>query len=238
VLDPVALQSRLANVRARIARAAGRAGRQPSAVRLVAISKTFPSEDVRAAAAGGQVDFGENRVQEALTKIAGTGDLHLRWHLVGHLQDNKVRKAAAAFDVVHSVDSAALVARLDQAAASEGRRIELLVQVDLAGEPTKYGVKADALDGVLDAGLSCRAARLCGLMLLPPAVSDPEDARPHFAALRNLRDRLVSRGVPAASLAELSMGMSHDFEVAVEEGATIVRVGSAIFAPRPVPRLA
>lgn len=228
MLDSVA--GRLADVRARIARAAGRAGRDPAAVRLVAVSKTFPAEYIRAAADAGQVDFGENKVQEALQKMDATAGLPIRWHLVGHLQSNKARKAGARFDVVHSVDDAALVPKLDEGAA--GRRIELLVQVDLAGEATKFGATEEQLLPIFRAAESCRSAHIVGLMLIPPAVDDPEQARPFFRALRAVRERLMAQGVDATRLTELSMGMSHDFEVAIEEGATLVRVGTAIFGTR------
>jgi pyridoxal phosphate enzyme (YggS family) len=229
-----ALRARLESVRERIARAASRAGRDPASVRLVAISKTFGPDAVRAAADAGQVDFGENKVQEALTKIGDTAGLPIRWHLVGHLQSNKARKAAAHFDVIHSVDEAALLMRIDEAAAAEGRVLDLLVQVDLAGEATKHGARPDELMPIFSAATACRAVRLTGLMLLPPAVAEPSLARPYFAALRALRDDLAGRGVARAMLQDLSMGMSHDFEIAVEEGATLVRVGSAIFGERPV----
>lgn len=223
------IRARLDSVRDRIANAAGRSGRSPSSVRLIAISKTFGSDAVRAAADAGQIDFGENKVQEALAKIAATNDLNLRWHLVGHLQSNKARKAGQTFHAIHSVDDAALVRRIDDAAP---RPIELLVQVDLASEATKHGIPANQVKPIFDAGLACRFARLVGLMLLPPAVEDPEGARPYFAALRHLRDELATQGVERSMLEELSMGMSHDFEVAIEEGATLVRVGSAIFGSR------
>src|SRR5438552_9243676 len=152
--DPAALRARLADVRARIARAAGRAGRDPATIRLVAVSKTFSADHVRAAADLGQVDFGENKVQEALEKMDVTADLPLRWHLVGHLQSNKAKKAGARFDLIHSVDAAELVARIEEAAA--GRRIDLLVQVDLAGETTKHGAREAELAAILDAGKSLR----------------------------------------------------------------------------------
>jgi pyridoxal phosphate enzyme (YggS family) len=231
--DPAALRARLADVRDRIARAAGRAGRDPSAIRLVAISKTFSSDFVRAAADCGQVDFGENKVQEALEKMDRTADLPLRWHLVGHLQSNKAKKAGSHFDVVHSVHDADIASRLDAGAAALGRRLELLVQVDLAGEPTKYGIQADEVAGLLRAAPALQAARFAGLMLLPPAVTEPAEVRPFFKRLRALRDELVLQGVDSSMLEHLSMGMSHDFEVAVEEGATLVRVGTAIFGARP-----
>jgi PLP dependent protein len=230
--DPAALRARLADVRDRIARAAGRAGRDPATVRLVAVSKTFSADHVRAAADCGQVDFGENRVQEALDKIDRTADLPLRWHLIGHLQSNKARKAGARFDVVHSIDGAPIAGLLDDAATAAGRSIALLAQVDMAREPTKHGARVDELPALFQAASGLTAARLVGLMLLPPAVTDPDDARPFFRALRALKDDLLDRGVDPSKLADLSMGMSHDFEVAVEEGATLVRVGTAIFGPR------
>jgi pyridoxal phosphate enzyme (YggS family) len=221
----------LADVRARIARAADRAGRDPATIRLIAVSKTFPAAAVRAAAAAGQIDFGENKVQEALAKMDETADLSLRWHLIGHLQSNKAKKAAR-FDLVHSVDGAALLHKVDEAAAAAGRRLDVLVQVDLAGEATKHGAGREEVAAVFDAARSARSCRCVGLMILPPAVDDPDAARPYFRALRELRETLLSRGIDAAMLQELSMGMSHDFEVAVEEGATMVRVGTAIFGGR------
>jgi pyridoxal phosphate enzyme (YggS family) len=232
VVDAVALRARLAGVRERIVRAADRAGRDPSTIRLVAVSKTFDAEHVRAAADAGQIDFGENKVQEALGKIGGTGDLSLRWHLVGHLQSNKARKAGAHFDTIHSVDGVELGSRLEQAAIGANRRLEILVQVDLAGEPTKHGVREDGLMPVFDAGRAWRACRLAGLMILPPAVDAPEAVRSYFRALQSVRRRLLERGIAPPLLMELSMGMSHDFDIAVEEGATIVRVGTAIFGGR------
>lgn len=233
MIDSSALRTRLDEVRARIARAAGRAGRDPASVRLVAVSKTFPAEFVRAAADLGQIDFGENKVQEALVKMDQTADLPIRWHLVGHLQSNKAKKAGR-FDVVHSVDSAALVSRLDEAARAARKSVELLVQVDLAGEATKHGAQEAEVAGMVEAARSLTAVRLVGLMLLPPAVDNPEQVRPFFRRLRELRERLLTRGVVASAMNELSMGMSHDFEVAVEEGATLVRVGTAIFGGRSV----
>jgi len=232
VIDVERLRTRLADVRARIARAAGRAGRDPASIRLVAISKTFSADYVRAAAGAGQVDFGENKVQEALQKMDETAGLPIRWHLVGHLQSNKARKAGARFDVVQSVDDAGLLRTLDEAAASAGRQMQVLVQVDLAGEATKHGAREEEILPIFEAAAACRAARIAGLMIIPPAVEDPEAARPYFRALKEVRERLLARGVDALRLNELSMGMSHDFEVAVEEGATLVRVGTAIFGSR------
>jgi pyridoxal phosphate enzyme (YggS family) len=230
-VDP--LPARLADVRDRIARAAARVGRDPSRIRLVAVSKTFDAEYVRAAAQAGQIDFGENKVQEAQQKRAQTSDLPITWHLIGHLQSNKARKAAAEFDVIHSIDDPSLVRKIEDAAAEAGRKLELLVQVDLAGEPTKHGAREEALPAIFDAAQGCVAVRLSGLMMLPPAAADPETARRWFRELLGVRDRLLARGVDGAMLAELSMGMSHDYEIAIEEGATLVRVGTAIFGTRP-----
>jgi pyridoxal phosphate enzyme (YggS family) len=232
VFDSAALRARLADVRERIARAAGRARRDPAAIRLIAISKTFDAEHVRAAADAGQFDFGENKVQEALQKMDVTAELPLRWHLVGHLQSNKLRRAAERFDMIHSVDGIALGAKLDGAAAAASRSLKLLVQVDLAGEPTKHGAREDEVAAVFDSAPGWHAASLVGLMVLPPAVERPEHVRPYFRALGSLRERLRAHGVAESMLSELSMGMSHDFEVAVEEGATLVRVGTAIFGER------
>ena len=226
------IETRLAEIRARIAQAATRAGRVPTDIRLIAVSKTFPIADVRAAYEAGQRDFGENRVQEALQKMDAAADMSIRWHLIGHLQSNKARKAAERCAFVHSIDSVDLLQRIDDAAAAAGRSPELLVQADLALEATKHGAPLDQLPAIFEQAGRCRAAKVAGLMLLPPLAENPEDARPWFRQLRELRDHLASDGVPASCLRELSMGMSHDFEVAIEEGATMVRVGSAIFGTK------
>jgi pyridoxal phosphate enzyme (YggS family) len=230
--DPSVIASNLAAVRGRLEQAARTAGRDPATIRLVAVSKTFPPDAVRAAAAAGQVDFGENRVQEALQKIRETAELHTRWHLVGHLQSNKARKVAGPFAYVHSIDSLDLLRQVDKAALESGAAPKLLIQVDLAGEATKHGTPEADVAALVDAAGALQAAELVGLMILPPFADDPEEARPWFRRLRDLRDRLVAAGAPAARLRELSMGMSHDFHVAIEEGATIVRVGTAIFGTR------
>jgi pyridoxal phosphate enzyme (YggS family) len=225
------IAERVAAVRERIARAAERASRPPADVTLVAVSKTHPMEAVRAAFAAGVRDFGENRVQEAEPKIAGTSDLAgVRWHLVGHLQSNKVRRAAALFGLVQSIDSVELAERLARAGEESGREVRGLVEVDLAGEATKYGLPEAELLPALQALRGRAGLRLEGLMLLPPLLEDPEALRPFFRRLRALRDRALGEGFIAAG--ELSMGMSHDFEAAVEEGATLVRVGTAIFGER------
>jgi pyridoxal phosphate enzyme (YggS family) len=223
---------RLAEVRDRIANAAGRAGRTPQDIRLIAVSKTHPIDAVRAAAEAGQIDFGENKVQEALQKIAQSADTRLRWHLIGHLQSNKARKAAGAVGAIHAIDSVDLLQKVDQAAAAAGRSVDVLIQVDLALEDTKHGAPVAEVGAIVKAAEGCRAARLTGLMLLPPLAENPEDARPWFRRLRELRDGLVASGTAADRLRELSMGMSHDFEVAIAEGATMVRVGTAIFGAR------
>ena len=235
MFDSSAMRARLHGVRERLARAADRAGRDPASIRLVAVSKTFSADHVRAAADAGQVDFGENKVQEAIDKMDRTADLSIRWHLVGHLQSNKAGRAGARFQTIHSVDEPALGARLDRAAAAAGRPLELLVQADLAGEATKHGAREDQLAVMFQAAGDWTTARVAGLMLLPPAVEDPEASRPYFRELQAVRARLLARGVAASMLTELSMGMSHDLDVAVEEGATLVRVGTAIFGSRTRP---
>lgn len=233
-MDLSYIASNLADVRLRIRRAAQDAGRDPAEVRLLAVSKTFGLDHVRAAAAAGQEDFGENRVQEALQKIDGSADLKIRWHLIGTLQSNKVRKAVPRFSAIHSVDSLRLLEAIDAAAAGTGTAPELLVQVDLAGETTKHGApEAEAIE-IVRAAARCRSARCVGLMTIPPFVENPEDARPYFVRLKALRSALLREGHDPALLRELSMGMSHDFEIAVQEGATIVRLGTAIFGKRHV----
>jgi PLP dependent protein len=222
----------LDRVRERIGEAALRAGRRPGEVRLVAVSKTFPIQAIREAYDAGQRDFGENKVQEALQKMDAGADMHIGWHLIGHLQSNKAKKAAGRAHWIHAIDSLDLLRRVDEAALAAGRVVEVLVQVDLALEPTKHGAAVDEVPGMLQAASGLQGARLRGLMLLPPLVEDPEQARPWFRRLREWRDRWVASGVPSAALQELSMGMSHDFEVAIEEGATMVRVGSALFGTR------
>ena len=227
----------LASVRARIAAAAERAGRAASDVTLVAVSKTFGDAHVRAACAAGQRDFGENKVQEGLQKIASTSDTPgVRWHLIGHLQSNKARKAVGPFACIQSIDSIDLLRRVDTAAAEQGTSPEVLIQVDLAGESTKFGAPPDEVPGIAREALRAAAVRLSGLMLIPPWSADPEATRPWFVRLREFRDALRAADVPGGTLRHLSMGMSHDFEAAVEEGATIVRVGTAIFGARTLER--
>ncbi|HKE86916.1 MAG TPA: YggS family pyridoxal phosphate-dependent enzyme [Vicinamibacterales bacterium] len=226
------IASNLSDVRARIASAAQAVKRDPASVRLIAVSKTFPLDAVREAYDAGQREFGENRVQEALQKIERSADLSIRWHLLGHLQTNKARKAGAAFAVIQSVDDVEMIQRLDRAAEDAGHKPELLIQVDLAQEATKSGAPPSEVPRLFDAAAACRAARVVGLMTLPPLPEIPEDSRRWFRQLRELQESWRSSGIAADMLRELSMGMSGDFEVAIQEGATMVRVGTAIFGSR------
>lgn len=225
------IAARAAAVRERIARAAQRAGRRAEEVTLVAVSKTHPPEAVREGYAAGVSDFAENKVQEAEAKIAALSDLPaLRWHLVGHLQTNKAKKAAQLFQRIHSIDSAELAQKLEHYVAIAQKRLDVLVQVDLAGEATKHGADETHLFPLLEQMRGMRSVRATGLMVLPPFFSDPEQSRPFFRRLRELRDRALQQDLLLG--AELSMGMSHDFEAAVEEGATLVRIGTGIFGER------
>lgn len=217
----------------RIASAAARSGRSAEDVRLVAVSKTHPPDLIRDAIAAGVRSFGENKVQEAEGKIAEVGRDAAEWHLIGHLQSNKVRKAIQLFDVIQSVDSTELAARLERICNEEGRsQLSVFIQVDLAGEATKSGVAEDDLPKLVSYLRECEHLKLDGLMIIPPFFDDPESSRPYFQSLRVLRDRMAAEGAFTGGRGELSMGMSHDFEVAIEEGATIVRVGTAVFGER------
>ncbi len=223
----------LAAVRGRIADAAGRAGRDPADIKLVAVSKTHPVPVLLEAIAAGASVLGENKVQEAEAKIAEIGRNAAEWHLIGHLQSNKARKAVQLFDVIHSVDSLELAQRLERICIEEGRdRLSVFVHVDLAGEATKSGIDVAGLPELAGYLKNCERLRFDGLMILPPYFEDPEATRPYFQRLRAIRDDLACDGGFGAGRGELSMGMSHDFEVAIEEGATIVRVGTAIFGER------
>jgi pyridoxal phosphate enzyme (YggS family) len=233
-----AIADHLASVRRRIAAAAGRAARPSSDIQLIAVSKTFSAASVGIAAAAGQRDFGENRVQEAVDKMPAVAAPELVWHLIGHLQSNKAKRAAAAFAWIHSIDRIEVINKLDAGAAELGVRPRVLLQVDLAHEATKHGADEASVSDLVKAALETRALDLRGLMIVPPFPDNPEDSRPWFRRLRELRDTLVSQGCPAERLKELSMGMSHDFEIAIEEGATMVRVGTAIFGRRTAPAAA
>jgi len=224
------IAERLTQARERIARAAERAGRDPNTVRLVAVSKTHPASAIREAYEAGQRDFGENYAQELVRKAESLADLpDLRWHMIGHLQTNKARLVAPLVATVHTVDSPKLAVELGRRALAAGRTINVLVEVNVARDAAKSGCSPDQLGDVLAALREQPALRTRGLMTIPPFTEDPEGARPYFAQLRELRDAHGGAEV----LPELSMGMSHDVEVAVEEGATIVRIGTAIFGARP-----
>jgi pyridoxal phosphate enzyme (YggS family) len=226
------IASALEEVRGRIETACGRAGRPVTEVRLVAVSKTVAVERIRQLLDCGHDLLGENRVQEALQKIPVLGSA-ARWHLVGHLQRNKARHAVGAFELLHGVDSERLAAEIDRRAARAGIRQAVLLQVNLAGEETKSGVDETGLPALLEAVAGLPNLELRGLMTIPPPADDPEKSRGWYSRLRELRERSAARvGLP---LPELSMGMTDDFEVAVEEGATLVRVGRAIFGERPAP---
>jgi hypothetical protein len=230
------LAERAAAVRERIARAAGRNGRRGDAVKLIAVSKTHQAGVLREAMAAGLRVFGENKVQEAEGKIAEIADTNsesCEWHLIGNLQSNKARKAVRLFDVIHSVDNLELAARLERISLEEERsELPILVQVDLADEVAKSGVALPELPRLVDYLQSCKHLKFIGLMILPPYFDKLEMTRPYFKRLRELRDELNEQGAFSISGGELSMGMSHDFEAAIEEGATIVRVGTAIFGER------
>jgi pyridoxal phosphate enzyme (YggS family) len=218
------IAANLERVRERLARAAERAGRRPTDVLLIAVSKTVDVDRIRAAVAAGVGALGENRVQEAKAKIAELGR-PVAWHLIGHLQTNKARDAVELFDVVHSLDRLELARELERRAGARGQVVDTLLQVNVAGEASKGGVGPDVVAETLDAVGKLAHVRVRGLMTIPPEVERADDARRWFRRLRELGER--------HGLRELSMGMSHDFEVAVEEGATMVRVGTAIFGPRP-----
>jgi hypothetical protein len=228
-MNDAGMAERVEAIRGRIVAACEGAGRDPAAVRMVAVSKKQSPQVVAEAAACGVRVFGENRVQEAAAKIPLCPD-GLSWHLVGHLQGNKVRAAVEYFDLIHSVDDEKLLRRIDGAAAEAGRTVAVLLQVNVAEEAGKSGMTAEALPGVLRASTACLHVDVMGLMAMPPFTPDPADAAPHFRRLRELRDRVQQEsGIP---LPELSMGMSGDFEVAIAEGATWVRIGTALLGAR------
>lgn len=225
----------VAAVESRIREAERRAGRPAGAVVLCAVTKTFPAEAVVEAATAGVTHVGENRVQEGEEKrpeVERLGGGGLRWHLIGHLQSNKVRRAVETFDVIETVDSVELADRIERIAAELGRSLEVLIQVDLGHEATKSGAERSDVPAIAERLQRCEHLTLTGLMTVPPFLDDVELVRPYFRELRELRDELNATVCVERPIHELSMGMSHDFEVAVEEGATIVRVGSAIFGAR------
>lgn len=220
------MRENLAKVRQKIEKAAEKAGRSADEIKLIAVSKMHPSQIIKEAIAAGAGVFGENKVQEAEEKIPKIGRGAAEWHLIGHLQSNKARKAVRLFDMIHTLDSVELAERLERICIDEKREnLSVLIQVDLAGEETKSGIPEKDLPDLVEFLRSCKCLKLAGFMILPPFFEDAEKTRPFFGRLREIRDEILPSG-------ELSMGMSHDFEVAIEEGATLVRVGTAIFGER------
>jgi hypothetical protein len=234
----MSIAENIAQVRERMRVAAARAGRDPGSITLMAVSKTFPAESIREAYAAGVRVLGENRVQEFAGKANALRDLaDARWHMIGHLQSNKAGKAAELFHAVDSVDSLKLAEKLDEAARTAGRKLRVLVEINVGGEAAKTGIGPDSveLDRLLGEMPRLQYLEMRGLMTVPPYTEDPEGARQYFRKLRELRDRIEGRNLSGVGMDELSMGMSHDFEAAIEEGATCVRVGSAIFGRRTKP---
>ncbi len=231
----MSIPENVAAVRERIAEAAQRAGRRPEEIALMAVTKTHPPARIREAYAAGLRLFGENRVQEFAGKAIALADLAAaEWHMIGHLQTNKAGKAAELFRAVDSVDSVKLAEKLDAAARSLGKKLRVLIEINVGGEAAKSGVAPDSrqLEELLQVVPRLEALEFCGLMTVPPFTDDPEEARPFFRKLRQLRDAIEARKLPGIGMDVLSMGMSHDFEVAIEEGSTCVRVGTAIFGER------
>jgi len=229
-----AIATRLAEVQRRIGEAARRVGREPGGIQLVAVSKTKPVDQLREALAAGVTALGENYVQELVGKRAEIGDA-VQWHFIGHLQTNKVKYVAPFCSLIHGVDSVKLATEISRRAVQHERRQPVLIEVNLSGESSKFGVGQEEVPHLAKAVLGLPNVELRGLMVMPPYPEDPEDSRPYFVKLRALQERLRAGGVPSENCAELSMGMTADYEIAVEEGATIVRVGTAIFGSRETP---
>lgn len=234
----MSIAENVAHVRERITRAAAKVHRNPGSITLMAVSKTVEPERIKEAYAAGLRVFGENRVQEFEGKSAGLTELTgAEWHLIGHLQSNKARKAVELFQAVDSVDSLRLAEKLNQAATEAGRKLGVLIEIKVGQEESKAGIPIDSpeLENLLRAAPHLANLQIRGLMTVPPFTEDPEGARPYFRLLRDLRDKIAARKLPCIQMDVLSMGMSHDFEVAIEEGSTCVRVGTAIFGARPKP---
>ncbi len=230
------LRQNLDAVRDRILKACERSGRAVGDIKLVAVGKTHSAAELRIAIDAGALTLGENKVQEAESKIVELGLDAAEWHLIGHLQSNKARRAVQLFDVIQSLDSLQLAERLERICGEEGREsVSVFVEVDLAGEETKAGINEAELPVLVDYLKSCKHLRFDGVMIVPPFSEDVEKTRPFFRRLREMRDQLAKNGAFKNGKGELSMGMSHDFEVAIEEGATVVRVGTAIFGERERP---
>ena len=231
----MSITHQLAQIRDRISAAARRAGRNPADIALMAVCKTFPAEAIQEAYAAGQRLFGENRVQEFADKFPQLTELKdARFHMIGHLQSNKAAKAAEIFHAVDSIDSAKLAQRLNDVAQKIDKTLDVLIEINVGGETAKSGLDPDSpeIEAILTQAPRWRHLNIRGLMTVPPFTDDPEGARPYFRKLRELRDRLAARNHPHVTLDTLSMGMSHDFEVAIEEGSTCVRLGTAIFGTR------
>lgn len=226
------IHDNLERVRERITAAASRVGRDPSQITLVAVSKTKPASLIREAVSAGVTTLGENRVQEAEQKIAELTELPAEWHLVGHLQTNKAKKAVRLFSLIHSVDSPRLVQALNRAAENKSEHQPILLQINIAGEQQKFGTSLAEFEALLAAALDSPSLEVRGLMVMPPYSDNPEDSRPYFQVLREMAEPYAGQLSPTNERIELSMGMTQDFEVAIEEGATMVRIGTAIFGER------
>ena len=234
----MSIAENVARVQEQIASAAVRSGRTAREVSLMAVTKTVPPEPIREAYKAGVRLFGESRVQEFAGKSPALSDLSdAEWHMIGHLQSNKARPAAELFHAADSVDSVRLLQRLNKAANDLEKKLPVLIEINIGGETAKSGVASDSteLEQILQIAPSCEHLEICGLMSVPPYSEDPEGSRPFFRQMRALRDRIAARKLPAITMETLSLGMSHDFEVAIEEGSTCVRIGTGIFGERPAP---
>jgi pyridoxal phosphate enzyme (YggS family) len=231
----MSITENIAAVNERIEKAAARAGRSGKDIALMAVTKTQPPEKIHEAYRAGLRLFGENRIQEFSAKAAALADLlDADWHMIGHLQTNKAARTVELFHAVDSVDSLKLAEKLDASARKLGKKVDVLIEINVGGEAAKSGIAPDSqeLDALLQTAPRLENLTFRGLMTVPPFTDDPQNARPYFRKLRELRDKIAARGLPAIDMAQLSMGMSHDFEVAIEEGSTCVRVGTAIFGER------
>jgi pyridoxal phosphate enzyme (YggS family) len=231
----MSLAENISRVQKRISAAALRTGRKPDEITLMAVCKTFPPEQIRAAYDAGLRTFGENRVQEFARKIAALRDLsNADWHMIGHLQTNKAAQAAELFSYIDSVDSVRLARKLDSSASDRGKKLSVMIEINIGGEAAKSGVAPNSaeLEDILNAARELPSLDFRGLMTVPPYSDEPEQSRPYFRKMRELFNHIASRRLPAVRMEALSMGMSHDYEVAIEEGATCIRVGTAIFGAR------
>ena len=226
------MKERIKEIRNRIEQTAVSCGRKPSDIRLVAVSKTVAPEQVKTAAAAGLLVFGENYIQEAMQKIDAIADSRLTWHFIGHLQSNKAKYAVRYFDLIHSVDSFKLAKEIDKQAEKRGKMQKILVQINIAEESTKSGIGADEAVSLVSDISRLENLAVKGLMTLPPFFNQPEKVRPYFRNLALIRDQIRTESIPNIEMSELSMGMTGDFGVAIEEGATLVRIGTAIFGGR------